>query len=346
MAAGAAALQRLAFRPPTIHPAPQSAADELALRVSREGRMLRLAWNPNALPVRSASRAVLSIADGDHRSQLNLGPSELASGRLSYWPVGQDVEFRLEVFASDRRTANAIKVAGGSPRAALKEVSQTAQVPASSPAAAPPLKSAPLSKPRAVQPGTARRAKSTGGDGAVLADGRPSPFMPISKPEPAVEAHEDPMAEPSVPQRDPPAPVPTPIRRIAREPSVVVVAEPMTDSRFGRAVKHIPLLRRLSRTKSNGFIPAEPKHQVRPVLTAEERRELTRPVPIDVKVYVAESGKVEYAEVLPGRARMLPALAVAAVYAARRWDFVPARLGEEWVPSEVILHFRFAPPVE
>jgi hypothetical protein len=43
---------------------------------------------------------------------------------------------------------------------------------------------------------------------------------------------------------------------------------------------------------------------------------------------------------------MLPALAVAAVYAARRWDFVPARLGEEWVSSEVILHFRFAPPAE
>jgi hypothetical protein len=36
-------------------------------------------------------------------------------------------------------------------------------------------------------------------------------------------------------------------------------------------------------------------------------------------------------------------LASAAVYAARKWIFAPAKAGEETVPGEVILHFRFAP---
>jgi hypothetical protein len=34
----------------------------------------------------------------------------------------------------------------------------------------------------------------------------------------------------------------------------------------------------------------------------------------------------------------------AAVAAAQRWEFAPARIGERSVPSEMILHFRFAPP--
>ncbi|HJT86368.1 MAG TPA: TonB family protein [Bryobacteraceae bacterium] len=69
---------------------------------------------------------------------------------------------------------------------------------------------------------------------------------------------------------------------------------------------------------------------------------MTSSVPIDVKVYVAESGTVEYAEVLSNSNRH-PDLAGAAVYAARKWDFLPARMGDEKVPGEVILHFRFGP---
>jgi len=51
---------------------------------------------------------------------------------------------------------------------------------------------------------------------------------------------------------------------------------------------------------------------------------------------------VEYAELLSGA--LDRDLAAEAVYAARRWDFAPARMGNEAVPGEVILHFRFEPP--
>ena len=108
-------------------------------------------------------------------------------------------------------------------------------------------------------------------------------------------------------------------------------------------MRRIPLLRRLNKQPQT-FEPPRATHEVRPSLSKRERRELTAAVPVDVKVYVAESGKVEYAELLSGgRYRDL---AAEAVYAARRWAFSPARLGEEAVPGEVILHFRFEPPKE
>jgi len=82
-------------------------------------------------------------------------------------------------------------------------------------------------------------------------------------------------------------------------------------------------------------------HEALPALSARDQREITSEIPVDVKVYVTVSGKVEYAELLSEpEHRNLDA---AAVYAARRWNFTPAMLGEENVPGEVILRFRFAP---
>ena len=106
-------------------------------------------------------------------------------------------------------------------------------------------------------------------------------------------------------------------------------------------MRKVPLLRRLK--KPQAFVPPKPNHREQPILTAGQQDEFTRPVPLDVKVYVNQSGKVEYAEVVSGARRRYPELAGAAVYAARHWDFTPARIDGEQVPAEVILHFRFEP---
>jgi outer membrane biosynthesis protein TonB len=129
----------------------------------------------------------------------------------------------------------------------------------------------------------------------------------------------------------------------AQWPQVSVVAEPVSSSRLGNVVGKIPLLRRL-RKRPQAFVPPSPVHKVEPTLNAADRRALQRSsVPVDVKVYVGETGKVQYAELLSEGMGRHRDLASAAVYAARRWDFAPARLGEEKVPGEVILHFRFGP---
>jgi TonB family protein len=123
------------------------------------------------------------------------------------------------------------------------------------------------------------------------------------------------------------------------EPTISVAAQPVD----GRGVLgKIPLLGRIRRNRQE-YVPPSPVHQPKPSLTAREKQQLTALVPIDVKVYVNDAGKVEYAEVMSGAARHGD-LAAAAEYAARRWDFVPARRGDDKVPGEVILHFKFAPP--
>jgi TonB family protein len=106
-------------------------------------------------------------------------------------------------------------------------------------------------------------------------------------------------------------------------------------------MSHIPLLKRF-RKPVQPFVPPTPLHEATPHLSARERAAVTDPVLVNVRVYVTKEGKVEFAEVQSG-ARHRTELANAAIYAARHWDFTPAHIGEERVPGEVILHFRFAP---
>jgi len=200
------------------------------------------------------------------------------------------------------------------------------------------------------------------------ADPRPSPFVKTARPvvppraparvkvaAPLVVAAKPPAAEPEpAPAPAPisvpvvavkaPAPEPAPVRNEARSstPSISVEVEPVTGSRFGKAVSRIPLLRRLNR-QADSFVPPSPTRQVNPRLSAREREEVTDSVRVNVRVYVDESGKVQYAELL-SNAKRYPNLSTAAVYASRRWDFVPAVQDGQHVPGEVILHFHFAPP--
>jgi outer membrane biosynthesis protein TonB len=160
-------------------------------------------------------------------------------------------------------------------------------------------------------------------------------MMPPPKPEPApMDAIAGPAPAPSAP----PANVP-PTR--SAEPRVDVSAEPITGSRLARAVHHIPLLRRLKKDQQ-ATEPPTPLHEVKPPFSQAERRALDSEVPVDVHVYITESGKVDYAELVDTRATSRHRdLADAAVFAARRWSFRPAHLGNDSVPSEAILHFRF-----
>jgi outer membrane biosynthesis protein TonB len=64
---------------------------------------------------------------------------------------------------------------------------------------------------------------------------------------------------------------------------------------------------------------------------------------VNVKVRVAESGAVMLAEVEDYGDPPNWRLAAAALDAARRWTFEPARVEDTAVPSDVILHFRFTP---
>jgi len=123
----------------------------------------------------------------------------------------------------------------------------------------------------------------------------------------------------------------SPIRSV---PSFHVSVEPVTGSR-----RSIPLIGK--RNRRPDYVPPAALHN--PGLSIPPNRKFARDVKIKVKVYVNPSGKVDYSEVVSKVPDNDRDLAVLAVFAARRWEFVPARDGDSQVPGEVILHYQFGP---
>jgi len=78
-------------------------------------------------------------------------------------------------------------------------------------------------------------------------------------------------------------------------------------------------------------------------IPSELRHRLQHVIPINVKLYLDTSGKVEYAELLSDGTGGNRDLASMAVFSSRHCEFLPARLGGEAVPAEVVLRYRFAP---
>ena len=314
---------RASVAPPAANPW------HVAMNVTREGRLVRLVWDHEAPAVRQADHALLHITDGNHQTNLNLSSIELSTGVLSYWADTTDVTFRLEVFGSGGKTDDSVRaVGGGEPAAAMPAEVATAAERRETPHRWPKVSSRDRSAVED-QEGTASQAPAE--------QQRPSPYTPVPKPDPAqMQAVATP---PPKPASAPPAPAParTPL------PRVEVSAEPAPPSRLTKVVRHIPLLRRLKKEQET-VVPPEPLHETKPSLSAVQRQQLTTDVPIDVRVFVTESGSVSFAELVDTRhATRNRELADAAVVAARRWNFRPARVGDENVPSEVILHFRFKP---
>lgn len=323
----------------------KASADHVSLSVRRDGPSIQLLWDRNAPLVREASKGVLYIRDGGHDSQLNLDARELGSGLVSYWPDTKDVTFRLEVFAAGRNSDDTIRVVGGEPIPQTPEAPPAGRTPAvaanrqpqppPSRPAAPPVQSHPLGSVVASNATPPNSSQGSASRSEVRPEvraekeqeaPRPSPFTPLPKPAAAPKETSTVSTPPAVPAA-------------SHEPQVWVKVETVGESRG--IIGRIPLLRRLKKQPQT-FVPPSPIREVRPSLTAREKRALVGPVPVDVKVYVANSGKVQFAELLSSSDRHED-LAATAIYAARHWEFTPARLGPDKVPGEIILHFRFAP---
>jgi TonB family protein len=69
----------------------------LTLRVEHTGTDLLLTWNREAAAIRSASRATLSISDGDRHENYGMDLAQLRTGSIVYSPLGGDVSFQMEV---------------------------------------------------------------------------------------------------------------------------------------------------------------------------------------------------------------------------------------------------------
>jgi periplasmic protein TonB len=168
----------------------------------------------------------------------------------------------------------------------------------------------------------------------------PPPSSPIQTPEmkpllTSIRNRTDqvPSPDPEPPQITPPKTQPAP----PAETSPANV-EPAGESRLKKTVAAIPrLLLGKRRDPKNDFVPAKAVRQVNPKLPGAVKLEAdTR---VSVRVSVDESGSVKGTDLVT---RDVDArLANAAMDAARRWRFQPAREQRRPVASAVILHFNF-----
>jgi outer membrane biosynthesis protein TonB len=289
------------------------------LSVARNGEGLRLTWEQKSRPIQLATMGILTIFDGAHNIRLNLDALELKSGAVFYLPETQNISFRLEILGP-AGTTEWTRVIGGSPAAPKVTWRSVPPKPVKAKSAGP--------KPKLAQVEVASHQ-----DRPRL---EPSPFeMPALPPAPMLI------------ETPPPPPIGLHVsaegeQRHEVAPSVSVTAQPVVDGRFGRVVGKVPLLRRFGKS-AQAFVPPKPVSEVQPTLRPEERRSVTQNLRLDVKVYIDESGMVQYAELLTPASEKTRNLAAAAVYTARRWRFTPARSGERAIPSEFLLRFDFKP---
>ena len=329
-------------RPPSIHPQALPAND-LHLTVAGSGGSLRLHWDQNTSGIRNPSRAVLHIQDGEYQMVRNLTPAEFNAGNVAYEPRSREVSFRVELFSPTANASGSVQVVNLPAQAALTPVRPAEPIykpPASNPATELPTtaskSTAARSEPVAVAPVPVAEEKKDNRTSAVKA------VIPAEGSDAAAVAKRDP-SPPADIVREPKTPVaeqaarPNPVP----EPTVRVWTEAVAGSPWGRLVGKVPLVRRLRRPAKT--LPAAPIFQAQPVLTNAAKQSITRPVRVDVRVDVGETGAVESAEVIEFSDPLNVALTNSALAAAVRWTFEPARSDEDAVSSKVILHFRFTP---
>ena len=289
-----------------------SPASGLGLTVRNDGRWVWLAWNREAAEIKNSSKATLYINDGNRQIRLDLSPEKLAAGKLRYLPEEPRTQFQLIVSSPAGETTASIEAPGSTP---LPSADPPKVISESSPQAIPealpkPVGTAPKPEPVATA-AISRRPR----------DAKPSPFD--SQPRDSFNSSDR-------------------TTDSAAHSYVSVGVEPVSNSFLGKVVRKVPLIRRLDRP-SNSFVPPKPRRLVRPTLGLHQQAWIQRDTPVDVRVHVTSAGLVDETQLLSGVAHGEQDFAVAALEAARRWTFTPARDGDENVPAAVILHFDFRP---
>ena len=306
------------------------------LKAEPSNGQLRVSWNSDAKPIKSAQNAVLSISDGSKTEDIPLDLTQLHAGSIMYSPLSGDVAFRLEVkdAKSGASRSEYIRV----PLSSMPDVRSGNANDAAK--AAPPASPAQL-QPPPQQPAPANTAARTeipgqpNVDATQTAPPQTAPAQPPAKPfslasrvrqpdasdlpeAPSVEAAGGATIRPSVPTRLPaPAapPPPAPVQPAAQTqtppppaPAQSVVQPPKN---VGGKVQEPKLVRRVDAV----YPPMARQARVSGV--------------VRIQATIGKDGKVKKVEVLSGP----PLLKQAAIDAVQKWVYSPSLLNGAPVES-------------
>ena len=350
------------------HAAPPGRVSAAPLRLTVEppGPPIRISWDQNDAVIRGAARAVLHIEDGPLRLDKELKPEELRTGRIRYEPRTSQVSFQLDVYSEAPNATGLLHVMTAVtlpilPRDPHREKQVKPAIPthaaeesvnllASSPTGNQSRRLSPThlpSKPGQVPVTAAPNQPSSRNPVPSLADAtkheeiQASAYQGFNGIDVRSSAPDLARLTVEIPAQEPPTHAEAPIAPSGREPSVRVLAEPVMGSRLGHLVGKIPALRTLRQQVKT--VPPIPLEKIQPSVKLTDKDGLARPVSVEVKVYVGETGIVKHAEVTDYGDPPNWSLAKAALAAGKLWTFEPARIEDIPVSSEVVLHFRFTP---
>jgi hypothetical protein len=314
-------------------------AQSLSLTLTGEGDRLHVIWDGATPMIQPGRCGVLWITDGNVQRRIMLDVSQMHAGSLFYWPSANDVSFRLNL--SDTN------IGCGEANSIIDSVSgvQTAD------GRARPVQQAQTADLRNGHdtPHMVRRRAILSGQ-PVHVSHRANPISARSRPVLASlkERPEGPLFTPPpverVIEKQVTAATTSSISKAAPESFSTVTVEAGAELHSGGLMDKIPpLLRRLHPAPE--FVPPRPVHETTPMVAESLRRTLKTEVPLDVRVYINRSGKVDYAELVSDITGGNRDFATLAVFDARHWEFTPARSGKRIVPGRAILHYRFGNPV-
>ncbi|HXA49362.1 MAG TPA: TonB family protein [Candidatus Acidoferrum sp.] len=83
------------------NPAQSGDASALQLHVERANGELLLTWNRDSAAIRNATKAVLTINDGEQHENVEMDLAQLRNGSIVYSPQTADISFKMEVTGKD-----------------------------------------------------------------------------------------------------------------------------------------------------------------------------------------------------------------------------------------------------
>jgi TonB family protein len=315
----------------------QKAPDtRLGLRLETNAGQLLLSWDRNAPLIASATRAVLTIADGDRKEDTELDLGQLRNGSIVYSPITNDVSFRLEV--TDAKTGkvgqeSVRRLAGtGKPTALGTPVVAANAKPTPAPekpGATPAPRALATPPPAPVVTAEPAVTAKPAAQGSLASNLRAAPPVDIPEP-PRIDNSASTLAPAPV---SAPTIAPPPVVQRTPPPAAPAAATP-------RPAPAAPVVAQQQPTpapvRQSTVVPARVIRRVAPSYPAIAVQGRIEGV-VRVQVIIGKDGKVKKASALSGP----QLLRRAAVDAVSRWVYSPAIVNGEPAESEQPIDVNF-----
>lgn len=289
----------------------------LGLRAERQNGDLKLTWNRQSAAVLSATSGLLAIKDGDASRNIPLDPSQIRNGSVLYAPTTGQIQMQLTLSDPQETTSESVLV--------ILPVTGTPQVKILPPKEIPVAMIAAAKPPKAEQPR------------------QPSKAFTL----PAAPRHME-TAGPLIPVDEPPAPI---VKTIPAALAPLALGQPVVQPPQRAPEQGAPIPQPTATFPQSPAAKSPPSvypptiiSSVPAVYPSMLERFGYATKTAEIRVSIDKTGRIVKVESIPSKEFVPQSMIQAAILAARSFRFKAARVGDQAVPSEMVLRFDFKKP--